>query len=433
LGKIIKQAVYGFFTALQSVIISLIPFFLFAFFVLLFDPPIDLADTPFFELVLEAGTRFWLAGCFLPLKTSTLFITLAPLGTSASIALICYLFSRKNPKNSLVSALFSSIFYASFALLAAFILNITGDYLYKVFIFGTLISGVGYFFALLYANKYDRLDVGNNIKKAIGVVQEKVADGKTWILSLIIPLGLFVAVSALFAASTISNGYEVLGLDTANGLILIVSQLLYLPNIAVWLSSMAVGSGFSIGSTAHFSIFQDTNATLPTIPILGIVPSESQLPDMQFLKFIPILLIFSLGVFFTFRMIKNMLRENEAEFMEQKFLGKGTSIVIEDSSSGMFLNRFVSVIFTQIPISTKALKELFVKVLTGDLIVFLFFFALGFLSSGSLGENNLSLVGVNPAQFSLALTFEFFLGQILILSMFCIYKLSKRTKVKVEL
>lgn len=60
--------------------------------------------------------------------------------------------------------------------------------------------------------------------------------------------------------------------DTLGSILLLVLQLLWLPNLVVWAASWALGSGFQIGLGSVVSPAQNQLGLLPSIPVLGALP-----------------------------------------------------------------------------------------------------------------------------------------------------------------
>lgn len=65
-----------------------------------------------------------------------------------------------------------------------------------------------------------------------------------------------------------------LGADGGSGLVLLFSQLLYLPNFILWGASWALGAGFQIGADSVVAPGATEIGLMPAIPILGALPSQ---------------------------------------------------------------------------------------------------------------------------------------------------------------
>lgn len=60
--------------------------------------------------------------------------------------------------------------------------------------------------------------------------------------------------------------------DAAGSVVLVVLQLLYLPNLLVWAASWVVGAGLTLGDDSLVSIGVTDAGFLPAIPVLGALP-----------------------------------------------------------------------------------------------------------------------------------------------------------------
>lgn len=70
--------------------------------------------------------------------------------------------------------------------------------------------------------------------------------------------------------------HESLQPDPLGSVLLLVLQLLWLPNVVIWGSSWALGAGFQLGSGSMVTPAQTEIAMLPAIPILGAVPDAGR-------------------------------------------------------------------------------------------------------------------------------------------------------------
>jgi hypothetical protein len=63
-----------------------------------------------------------------------------------------------------------------------------------------------------------------------------------------------------------------LGADPVGGLVLILGQLAYLPNLILWAASWVVGAGFTVGDGSVISPTVTHVGLLPAVPVFGAVP-----------------------------------------------------------------------------------------------------------------------------------------------------------------
>lgn len=65
-----------------------------------------------------------------------------------------------------------------------------------------------------------------------------------------------------------------LGAGTLGGIILLLLQLFYLPNIIGWSTSWALGAGFTLGQGSIVTPVQTQSGLLPGVPVLGALPAN---------------------------------------------------------------------------------------------------------------------------------------------------------------
>ncbi len=84
-----------------------------------------------------------------------------------------------------------------------------------------------------------------------------------------------VAVALLIAVhyAQIIRLYEALHTEVVGGIALTAGQLAFLPNLVIWAASWFVGPGFAIGTGSHVSPLGTALGPVPTIPVLGALPT----------------------------------------------------------------------------------------------------------------------------------------------------------------
>jgi len=84
-----------------------------------------------------------------------------------------------------------------------------------------------------------------------------------------------LAVSLLLALdyAQIIRLYEALHTQVVGGIALTAGELAFLPNLVVWAASWFVGPGFAIGAGSHVSPLGTALGPIPTIPVLGALPT----------------------------------------------------------------------------------------------------------------------------------------------------------------
>jgi hypothetical protein len=157
--------------------------------------------------------------------------------------------------------------------------------------------------------------------------------------------GIFFSISLMLNFSTAKNLTIVLNPGILGGVLLLLLQLLYLPNIMFTTLSYILGSGFSLGKATEISPFVFNLREIPAIPVLAGLPSDK---NIWFL--LPTLMVAIYG----------------------------------------WIN--LSLIF-RLNIDAKSKRQLtlrfFVLSIAGVMII-------SFITSGSLISSNMSPVGVNP-------------------------------------
>ncbi len=84
-----------------------------------------------------------------------------------------------------------------------------------------------------------------------------------------------VAVALLIAVNyaQIIRLYEALHTEVVGGVALTAGELAFLPNLVIWAASWFVGPGFAIGAGSHVSPLGTALGPVPTIPLLGALPT----------------------------------------------------------------------------------------------------------------------------------------------------------------
>jgi hypothetical protein len=85
--------------------------------------------------------------------------------------------------------------------------------------------------------------------------------------------GLLLSISLCFNFSTAKNLTIVIQPGILGGLLLLLLQLLYLPNIMFTSLSYGLGSGFSLGSGTDITPFILNLREIPAIPLLAALPN----------------------------------------------------------------------------------------------------------------------------------------------------------------
>ena len=115
------------------------------------------------------------------------------------------------------------------------------------------------------------LTVGKNV-----TLTQPVSFG-TRIVSLLLSISaLFLALSLFINLSTVQDLITVLRPGIFGGVLLLLINILYLPNAAVSAMAYLSGTGFGVGANTLVSPLEHTVAQIPALPILGALPSTEQ-------------------------------------------------------------------------------------------------------------------------------------------------------------
>jgi hypothetical protein len=84
-----------------------------------------------------------------------------------------------------------------------------------------------------------------------------------------------IAVALLIAVNyaQLIRLYEALHTEVVGGVALTAGELAFLPNLVIWAASWFVGPGFAIGTGSHVSPLGTALGPMPTIPLLGALPT----------------------------------------------------------------------------------------------------------------------------------------------------------------
>ncbi|MDN4480931.1 cell division protein PerM [Demequina muriae] len=80
---------------------------------------------------------------------------------------------------------------------------------------------------------------------------------------------------AVVARHAIGDAATALGLDAVSAGVLAIAELAYVPTLIVWMVAWLTGQGFAVGLGTHYSPSDLTVDALPTVPLLGALPSAS--------------------------------------------------------------------------------------------------------------------------------------------------------------
>jgi hypothetical protein len=182
-------------------------------------------------------------------------------------------------------------------------------------------------------------------------------------LTLIGLSGLIFSLSLALNFTTAKNLTIVIQPGILGGLLLIILQILYLPNIFFATFSYLIGAGFSFGSGTYISPFVFDLLEIPAIPALAAIPTSQ----------LPLLSLFSISI-----LIISLLTLNQ---------------------------------INQMKLDKKSIQQLRIRFLVSS-VVFIGFLA--WISSGELLSENMSPVGVDPLKISAVISGNLLLSIIIL-------------------
>ena len=204
-----------------------------------------------------------------------------------------------------------------------------------------LIRGLGILCILLFSATTN-LKVENSIKLPVQIF-----------LIMLGIAGILFSISLALNFSTAKNLTIVLNPGILGGILLLILQLLYLPNIIFTTLSYIIGSGLSLGSATEISPLVFNLREIPAIPVLAALPSGEY---MWFL--LPTLMVTIYG----------------------------------------WIN--LSLI-TKLKVDSKSKRQLILRFFTISIVGVMI---ISFITSGSLISSNMSPVGVNPLRIGAVVT-----------------------------
>jgi hypothetical protein len=148
-------------------------------------------------------------------------------------------------------------------------------------VFGSLaVAGAG---ALLGAAWYVRSTVRGVISLVVSRAPEPIRSGVapalTSLTALVLIGTVVVLVRLTVAGRSVLDIHQALGAGSAGGAVLILAQLMVLPNLAVWAVAAITGPGFAVGAGSSVTLTAVALGVLPAVPVLGALPAPGVQPD----------------------------------------------------------------------------------------------------------------------------------------------------------
>ena len=165
--------------------------------------------------------------------------------------------------------------YIVFITLIAFFVPETS--VIRAFLGSVLIGGISGFWGVTRAVGYDPCERwpvrAQSFPRGIGVAALTCVGTGAALLSVVLILGRE-------RVAAIADG---LGGDGTAGILLIVIQLAWLPNLVIWAMAWALGAGVTLGEGTLLDMNGTSLGFLPSIPVLGAVPDPGPVPELAWL------------------------------------------------------------------------------------------------------------------------------------------------------
>jgi Family of unknown function (DUF6350) len=145
----------------------------------------------------------------------------------------------------------------------------------------TLVFTIGLAIGLLRTRRAAGDDAGSSLRDWINdwppavraALRQAVVGGAAAASGILVVAAVVVAASLIANYAQIISLYERLHGGALGGLVLTLGQLALLPNLIIWAVAWLIGPGFAIGTGSTIGPLATQVGPLPTLPILGALPS----------------------------------------------------------------------------------------------------------------------------------------------------------------
>lgn len=166
----------------------------------------------------------------------------------------------------------------------------------------TLVFAISFTIGLERTRRAEGDDNGSSIRDWIadwpasvrGLVRTALLGGTAAVAGILAVSGVLVALLVGVSYAQVITLYESLHAEVVGGAALTLGQLAVLPNAVVWAASWLVGPGFAIGAGSSVSPVATSLGPIPSVPLLGAVPT-GELPFGFLGLAVPIVLAFIVG------------------------------------------------------------------------------------------------------------------------------------------
>lgn len=234
------------------------------------------------------AARIWLTSYFSGASVAGLHLTIAPLGLTALNFLVASgtagfaaSMARRAAADELsgrqrraivgkVSALFVLVY--TIAVLAVSFAVATGEESARALIGVVLIAGTAALVGGARACEWHPL---LDLPVWARAIPRAIAVG---VLSMVGSGAVVLMVQLIRRREQVAALHDALGAGSTGGVLVLIVQLIWLPNLVIWCAAWAAGAGFSLGVGSMVTPSATQVGLLPSIPVLGAVPANGPGP-----------------------------------------------------------------------------------------------------------------------------------------------------------
>jgi hypothetical protein len=250
----------------------------------------------------SVATGLWLLAHGVPLSAGASAVTVVPLGLTALVVFTLHVSAKRSAAPTLAAWVGGTVTYALGATALAVALDLgataTPDDLAALVVQvgaatlgGAVVAGGGLALGMfsapdgpLLAGLTPRLDRVLPDTLRLGLRAGLVG------VALAVGLGaLLTGVWLVLGRATVAQVGAGLGPSWIGGLMLVLAQLLLVPNLVLWATAWLAGPGFAVGESSTFSAAATHADLLPAVPLLGALPGESW--STSYAVWAPVLLV----------------------------------------------------------------------------------------------------------------------------------------------
>jgi hypothetical protein len=281
----------GVWAAVQAVGLSYAVVALFAV-VAVLDAPSTSGSDGGLSAGVGVATGLWLLGHGVPLAAGAATVTVVPLGLTALLVFTAHVAAKRSAAPTLAAWWGGTVLYTGAVVALTVALDLAGtatpdDVVAFVLQIGAAVLGgvvvgggglaLGMFSAPdgpLLAGITPRLDPWVPDTLRLGLRGGLVGVALLTALSAVL-----VGVWVVAGRDTVSQIAAGLGGSWLGVVMLVVVQLLLVPNLVLWASAWVAGPGFAVGTGSSFTTAAAQADVLPALPLLGALPGEAWTPS----------------------------------------------------------------------------------------------------------------------------------------------------------